>query len=507
MVTAVVTAVITEMVTGLFTNMSTNMTAKVNGDAFMQPASSAGPTAAQLLSEYALSVRFEQLPADIVRLAKDCLIDAIGAALYGHEVEAGQAALRYVSHSPAGPCAILGTSRRVAPEAAAFAGGVLVHAAELDSLRQPGAGVHPGAALVPAALAAAQVSGASGRDLLAALVAGIEVLFRIGSATKHTAEARGFHAPGLTGPFGAAIVAGKLAGVDADTLRHALGVAGSQSGGLLEFAKSGDGGLVKRLHLGRAAQSGIVAVQLAQAGFDGPSTVLEGRYGFLQAYCEDSDAARLTEGLGTRYETPTLCLKRYACHIVAHTPVYAAQQLRAAHDIDARRIAAVRIEGAPRLAANHDIKQPANQVLAQYSVPVCVAAALLHDADDPSTFGVRLLQDPAIRELAQRVTLVATDATGLATVTRVTLDDGTTYELAQTDFPGCPSTPFTPAQLRTKFMWMTKRLGAAAHTLFERLDRVEDEADLRWLDAAIPPSPELLHRSSPDLSLVKGDRG
>ncbi|HEX3634333.1 MAG TPA: MmgE/PrpD family protein [Paraburkholderia sp.] len=483
----------------MITELITNMTTKVNGDAFMQPASSAGPTAAQLLSEYALSVRFEQLPADIVRLAKDCLIDAIGAAVYGHEVEAGQAALRYVSHASAGPCAIPGTSRRVAAEAAAFTGGVLVHAAELDSLRQPGAGVHPGASLVPVALAAAQVCGASGRDLLAALVAGIEVLFRIGSATKHSAEARGFHAPGLTGPFGAAIVAGKLAGVDADTLRQALGIAGSLSGGLLEFAKSGDGGLVKRLHLGRAAQSGIVAVQLAQAGFDGPSTVLEGRYGFLKAYCEASDVARLTEDLGTRYETPTLCLKRYACHIVAHTPVYAAQQLRAAHDIDARRIAAIRIEGAPRLAANHDIKQPANQVLAQYSVPVCVAAALLHDADDPSTFGVRLLQDQTIRELAQRVTLVATDATGLAAVTRITLDDGTNYELAQTDFPGCPSTPFTPAQLRTKFMWMTKRLGAAAHTLFERLDRVEGEADLHWLDAV----PAL----SPDLSLIKGDRG
>jgi hypothetical protein len=116
-----------------------------------------------------------------------------------------------------------------------------------------------------------------------------------------------------------------------------------------------------------------------------------------------------------------------------------------------------------------------------------------------STFGVRLLQDQTIRELAQRVTLVATDATGLAAVTRITLDDGTNYELAQTDFPGCPSTPFTPAQLRTKFMWMTKRLGAAAHTLFERLDRVEGEADLHWLDAV----PAL----SPDLSLIKGDRG
>jgi 2-methylcitrate dehydratase PrpD len=449
------------------------------------------------LSDYALGVRFEQLPADVVRLAKDCLIDALGAALYGHEVEAGNAALRYVDDAAAGPCAIVGTSRRVAPDAAAFAGGVLVHAAELDSLRQPGAGVHPGASLVPVALAAAQVGGASGRELLAALVAGIEVLFRIGTATRHSAEARGFHAPGLTGPFGAAIVAGKLAGVDAHTLCRALGIAGSLSGGLLEFAKSGDGGLVKRLHLGRAAQAGIVAVQLARAGFDGPSSVLEGRHGFLHAYCESSDAARLTDGLGTRYETSTLCLKRYACHIVAHTPVYAAQQLRAAHDIDARRIAAIRIEGAPRLAANHDIKLPANQVLAQYSVPVCVAAALLHDAGDPATFGARLLQDEAIRALAQRVTLVATDATGLATVTRITLDDGTIYERAQTDFPGCPSTPFTPAQLRGKFMRMTRRLGAAADTLFERLDRVENEADLHWLDA-MP--------ASPSDSSVRGDR-
>jgi hypothetical protein len=116
------------------------------------------------------------------------------------------------------------------------------------------------------------------------------------------------------------------------------------------------------------------------------------------------------------------------------------------------------------------------------------------------------LQDEAIRELAQRVTLVATDAIGLATVTRITLDNGTTYELAQTDFPGCPSTPFTPAQLRAKFMRMTKRLGAAAHALFEQLDRVEDEADLHWLDAMSASSTDPLHRSPPDLSLVQGDR-
>jgi 2-methylcitrate dehydratase PrpD len=442
-------------------------------------------TAAHALADYAHGLRYEALPAHVVRLAKDCLIDAIGAAVYGHEVAAGEAVRRYLADASPGPCAVLGLAeRRYGAEAAAFAGGVLVHAAELDSLRQPGAGVHPGAVLVPPALAIAQMSGASGREVLAALVAGIEVLFRIGAATKHSAEARGFHAPGLTGPFGAAIVAGKLAGVDGDTLRRALGIAASLGGGLLEFAKAGDGGLVKRVHLGRAAQAGIVAVQLARAGFDGPSSALEGRYGFLQAYCEHPDASLLTDGLGTRFDIPTLCLKRYACHIVAHTPVYAAQRLRAVHDIDARRIVSIRIEGAARLAANHDIKSPADSTLAQYSVPYCVAAALLHDADDPATFGKRLLDDPAVGRLAQRVSVVAGTAQGLSSVTRITLDDGTFYEEARADFPGCPSSPLSREQLRAKFMRMTHRLGDEAATLFERLDRIEEEADLHWLDAA-----------------------
>ncbi|CAG9208403.1 MmgE/PrpD family protein [Paraburkholderia sabiae] len=442
-------------------------------------------SAACTLADYAHGLRYEQVPADVMRFAKACLIDAIGAAVYGHEVAAGEAVRRYLAEAAAGPCAVPGIpDARYGAEAAAFAGGVLVHAAELDSLRQPGAGVHPGAVLVPPALAAARIAGGSGHDVLTALVAGIEVLFRIGAATKHSAEARGFHAPGLTGPFGAAIVVGKLLGVDKETLRRTLGIAGSLGGGLLEFAKAGDGGLVKRIHLGRAAQAGIVAVQLARSGFDGPSSVLEGRYGFLHAYCERSDVSLLTAGLGTRYETLTLCLKRYACHIAAHTPVYAVQRLKAAHDIDPRRIASIHIEGAARLAANHDIKLPADLTLAQYSVPYCVAAALLHDADDPATFGPMLLDDRETGELAQRVSIATSGAEGLATVTRITLDDGTCYEAEQADFPGCPGSPLSHDQLRAKFTRMTRRLGSASGTLFERLEHIEDEADLRWLDAA-----------------------
>lgn len=455
----------------------------------MQSSPSGAPFAARILSDHAIGLRFETLPGAVVRRAKDCMIDAIGAAVYGQEVPAGLAALRYSEQAGRGPCAILGTTRRVGAEAAAFANGVLTHAAELDSLRQPGSGVHPGASLVPAALAAAQVTGASGVDVLTALVAGIEVLFRIGNATKHSAEARGFHAPGLTGPFGAAVVAARLNGLDADTLVHAMGIAGSLGGGLLEFAKSSDGGSVKRVHLGRAAQAGITAVELARAGFSGPSSVLEGRYGFLHAYCEEADASLLTDGLGERYETLTLCLKRYACHIVAHTPVFSAQCLRATHDIDPMRIQSIQIEGAPRMSANHDLKSPGSTVLAQYSVPFCVAAALLHDADEPATFGAPLLADPAIHALAQRVRITTGAATGLATTLRITLDDGTVHEATRADFPGCPGEPLTREQLRAKFMRMTRRLGERAAPLFERLDNMEGEADLHWLDAAVNGEP------------------
>ena len=119
--------------------------------------------------------------------------------------------------------------------------------------------MHPGAVLIPAALAIAQEEGLGGRALLTAVVAGCEVLFRIGRATKHSAETRGFHAPGTTGPFGGAVTVGKLLQLDAGKMTNALGIAGSLSGGLLEFAHSNTGAMVKKLHLGRAAESGVLA--------------------------------------------------------------------------------------------------------------------------------------------------------------------------------------------------------------------------------------------------------
>src|SRR5258706_7780906 len=184
---------------------------------------------------------------------------------------------------------------------AALANGALAHAFELDGATKPSIGAHPGATIFPAALAVAQERGFTGRDLLTAFVAAAEVVVRIGRATRKSNEARGFHAPGTTGPFGAAVAVGRLLGFDSGKMANALGIAGSLSSGLVQFSRAGTGGMVKRLHFGRAAEGGLLAANLADRGFTGPHDVIEGEFGFLRVFCNDWDTSQLTRGLGENY--------------------------------------------------------------------------------------------------------------------------------------------------------------------------------------------------------------
>ena len=153
-----------------------------------------------------------------------------------------------------------------------------------ENPRAPGAGVHGGATVALPAPMMAQACNANGRDLVTAIVAGVEAMFRIGAATLHSAEKVGFHGPGMTGLFGSATACALLMKLSAAQTANAYGIAGSLAGGLLAFAKSGSGGMIKRLHLGRAAESGVIAARLAQRGYEGPPAVLEGRYGLLEHF-------------------------------------------------------------------------------------------------------------------------------------------------------------------------------------------------------------------------------
>jgi 2-methylcitrate dehydratase PrpD len=282
---------------------------------------SAAQTAARTLAGFAHELSYEQIPAAARERARQCIIDTTGAALFGSRLSWSKIVAGHARNCGGnGSSRVIGTDLKVAPPAAALANGVCSHAFELDGLRKPSAGVHPGAILLPAALAAAEHQGASGKEVLTAFIAGAEVMFRIGLAAKQSTESLGFHAPGVNGPFGSAIVAGKLLGLNAEQLTQALGIAGSLGGGLLAFAKAGNGAMVKRLHMGRAAEAGVVAALLARDGYEGPDSVLEGQYGYLESYCREGDATQFTKDLGTHFDIVYACLKRYACHITAHTP-------------------------------------------------------------------------------------------------------------------------------------------------------------------------------------------
>jgi 2-methylcitrate dehydratase PrpD len=457
------------------------------------------------LAQYAAALRYEDLPEPVIQRAKDCIADTIAAIAFGAGLPWSRIILGYASrHGARGKGRILspGGGAVSAPQAA-FANGALAHAFEMDNLTWPNTGVHPGATMFTPALAVAQERGLGGRELITAFVAGAEVMIRIGRATQHNNEGRGFHAPGTTGPFGGAVAVGRLLKFDAARMTNALGVAGSLACGLLEFARSGTGAMVKRLHMGRAAESGVLAASLAADGFTGPDTVLEGPFGFLNVYCGEHDLPALTRGLGSEFATLRIMLKRFPVHITSHTAVQAVEDLRREHGYASEEVAAIHIAGNPKMATINNIPAPADLMMAQYSLPFCVALAHYHDPRDPRSFNIKSFNNAAIRSLASRVTVSVADEAKhghtLASTVTVTLRNGRALTRRVTDFKGTPEQPLDRAEMREKFLLLTRHCdrGAMAR-LFERLAGLETERKLDWLKVEAAKRSALRRRALAD---------
>ena len=447
-------------------------------------------TASQTLAEFATGLTFEKIPAEVVERAKTCITDTIAAATFGADLPWSKIIIGYAERNSApGNSLVLGTKLRVRAPFASLANGALAHAFEMDSLCHPSVNVHPGASLTAPGLAVSQGRSKSGKDLLTAFVAGYEVMYRIGDAARGSSEKIGFHAPGLTGVFGGAVVVGKLFGLDAKGVANALGIGGSLCSGLLEFSKSG-GGMVKRLHLGRAAEGGFMAAILARDGYTGPLSVLEGKFGFLNTFCRDTDPPRLTRGLGEEWHTLKTMIKRYACHITAHIPVTAALELKAEHGFAGSDVASVAVAGSDKMVSHHNIPEPQDLAMAQYSTPFCVALALHRDPLDPRSFSEENLANPAIRALARNVKVelraMAPGDHQLISRVAVRLKDGREFAREQREFPGMPSRPLSRDEHLQKFLKLTAHHDRAkAERLFAQLAEVEKVADFSKLDLAL----------------------
>jgi 2-methylcitrate dehydratase PrpD len=437
------------------------------------------------LAQFATELRYEDIPAPVIAITKACLIDAVAVALFGSSLPWGKSVADFSVHVGGqggnGVSTILNPALpRVSAPAAALANGTFAQSFEFDNLRQPSVGVHPGSTASLAALAVAEEFGVSGRDLITALVAGNECMLRTGVAAKGTSEHFGFHAPGLTGVFGSAIAASRIMGNDAHKTTMAIGIGGSFGSGLLAFAKAGNGGMVKRLHMGRAAEGGVTAAYLAARGFEGPDVVLEGKFGYLDVYAEGGDPALLVEGLGTRWDSLNIWFKMFPCHVTAQAPVRAIQYLQREHKFSAEDVTRIVLAVSDKVLSHHADRAPTDVGTAQYSVPFSVALALFRDPADPQAFLDGPNQDPKILEVCRNIELRPYEtaiAAGHNATCRleVTLNDGRTLSVDKTDGDERDTAASVEPLVEKKFFNLTSGLPSGRPAaLLARLKAIED---------------------------------
>ncbi|MCH9037742.1 MAG: MmgE/PrpD family protein, partial [Chloroflexi bacterium] len=283
------------------------------------------------LARFASELDYDHIPPQVIQAAKGYILDCLGCGLAATSLPWSLMVAELARESGApGPCTLLGLPWRTSAPYATLVNGTMIGGFETDHVYSP-ASCHPGASVFPALLAIAEREHLSGRHFLTALVAGYEVVCRIGqAATRAVEDVAGFHGPATNGPFGAAAAVARALMLDPEQTASALGIAASSAGGLLEFSL--DGSMIKRLHMGRASQLGLESALLAQKGFTGPHTILEGSRGFLRVFSPDPHPERLLEGLGKSYVMESaLQIKSYPCHIRAHPFVDALVRFKARH--------------------------------------------------------------------------------------------------------------------------------------------------------------------------------
>lgn len=458
-------------------------------------------TLAQRLAAFAAASTYDTLPGEVIESVRGRVLDILGICFAATELETSRAATEWVAaQGGVAHANAIGLTERVPAAQAAFVNGVLAHSLDYDDTHLPSV-LHPSASVVPAALAAAQSVGADGRATIAAIAVGIEVCVRVGMAgfDRNTGNStffeHGQHATSICGTLGSAVAAGLLLGLSEKQLVDVLGVAASMGSGIIEANRTG--GTIKRMHCGWAAHSGVTAAQLVQRGITGPPTVLEGRFGFFQAWLHGVfNADEITNGLGTEWSVPGIFFKPYPANHFTHATIDAALQLRA-DGVTPEQIESIEVGVATPIVRTIgdpiEVKQrPDTGYMAQFSAPFTVAAALHGGSglglglDD---FTDERAHDPALRVLMAKITVVADPECDaifphqFPAVVRVRTVDGRNLVTKVLANRGGPDRPLSFEELAMKFRDNASRvLDAASVERIEatvaRLERLTDLSPL-----------------------------
>ena len=449
----------------------------------------------ETLARFAADLRARDVPDAVAERAKLLIFDTFGIMVRAtHDAESTPSLLRAAARLgyEGGSISVAGLETGYTPPGAAMINGTLAHSLDFDDTHAAGS-LHPSAPILPAALAAAEMTGASGRDMLAAVIVGYEVQIHTSLALGPTDHyRRGYHPSATCGAFGAA-AAGRLLGLDAKGMDWAFGIVLSQAAGSLQFLE--DGAWTKRFQVGWAAQNGLVAATLAAEGFIGPTKALEGRAGFLSAYAPNPDPAKVVAGLGEDWETMNIAVKPYPSCRYSHAPLDALINLRAANDINGDDVESVEVgvskTGMILIGEPQASKQnPKTVVDGQFSMPFLAAVALRSGGMGWDDYD-RHLRDPATLALCQRIT-TAPDAKPeaefperLSGIVRIHTKHGTFEEFVRIP-KGEPENFVSDLELHAKFDGLTAltlsdaRRDALANALLS-LENVTDVAALMAL--------------------------
>ena len=408
-----------------------------------------------IISEFTTQLDHEYIPSAVIEKARFCLLDYLGAASVGIESQEALLARKFAQKIGGNHQAqAFGLPEKTSMPLAAMINGLTCHAYELDDAHRFATGLHPGATVIPAALAIGEYLSSSWAELLVAIIAGYEVAGRVGRAINPSHRYRGFHSTGTVASLGAAAAGARLLELGTERTAWALGIAGSLAGGIFAFLS--EGSMNKLLHAGSAASNGVTAALLAQEGFTGPTSVLEGKEGFCKAFSDDYDLLKITKALGKRYEIEDTYFKRHASCGQAFGAIDAMLNLRRELKVEHSEIKRITINTF-RAAAVLNQKKPDTVRRAKFSIPFLVALALLKGRVGHFDFDTAVLHDPDIMALAAKVDVLEDEIINSrfpekrTAAVIIELYDGTIMNQT-VDIPrGMPENPLSPEELIIKF--------------------------------------------------------
>lgn len=462
------------------------------------------------VSEFIATVPEGSIPDDVKRLGLRSILDGMGLALAGNAAASGALVRAYLEDlGCGGTSSVIGSGLRVAPRFAAFANGVAMHADDYDDTqlaeqkdRVYGLLTHPTAPVLPAVLAVAERVGASGADVLDAYLVGTEVEMKVSEAIEPRHYTDGFHSTGTVGTIGAAAAVARLSRADAEVTARAIAIAASQSAGLRENF----GTMTKPFHAGRAAESGVVAADLAIRGWTSARDILEAPRGFFQAAGGGYEPSVIAGRLGApwSFERPGVSIKPHPSGSLTHPGMGVMLRLIREHDLRAEDVRSVRVgtnRNMPNALIHH---RPRTELNAKFSMEFCMAILLLEGKAGLPQFTDEIVQRRDVQQLLEKVEFGVhpeAEAAGyekMTTIVEVDLADGRTVR-GQADFgKGSPSDPMTDRELEEKFRecaaWggMSDADAAGAAQLLWRLPEL---ADIRELTQALGGAPAVAQRS------------